>query len=66
MCRAILDANPTNNSTIHILDARPRRNAVANQAKGLGYEYRSEAQSQEMETHVRVREVTFRGRETSR
>lgn len=38
LIQAILQVNPTNNKQLHILDARPRRNAVANQAKGLGVE----------------------------
>eukprot|EP00052_Salpingoeca_macrocollata_P007967 m.63579 g.63579 ORF g.63579 m.63579 type:complete len:582 (-) comp16366_c1_seq1:46-1791(-) len=38
MIRAIREANSTQSSSLSIYDARPRRNALANQAKGLGFE----------------------------
>ncbi len=34
MLRAILTHNPSDSKRLYIIDARPRRNAVANQAKG--------------------------------
>lgn len=36
--KAIRAANPTVSSKMCILDARPKANAVANKAKGFGYE----------------------------
>eukprot|EP00051_Salpingoeca_urceolata_P025349 m.452199 g.452199 ORF g.452199 m.452199 type:complete len:590 (+) comp20325_c4_seq4:86-1855(+) len=41
MFQAIRQQNPDPSAKLYIMDARPRRNAVANQAKGLGYEYAS-------------------------
>eukprot|EP00053_Salpingoeca_punica_P016132 m.150799 g.150799 ORF g.150799 m.150799 type:complete len:602 (+) comp16889_c0_seq3:270-2075(+) len=38
MVRAIMEANKTNNKKIQLMDARPKRNAIANQAKGGGFE----------------------------
>eukprot|EP00039_Didymoeca_costata_P013860 m.217451 g.217451 ORF g.217451 m.217451 type:complete len:551 (+) comp15886_c0_seq2:93-1745(+) len=49
LIRNILMGTVKNKNTIHILDARPRRNAVANQAKGLGYEYDSSYPFAELE-----------------
>lgn len=46
--KAILEANPTDSTKLYIMDARPRRNAVANQVKGLGTESESNYQNTEI------------------
>lgn len=37
-CIPLRPQNLSNSNKLYIMDARPRRNAMANQAKGLGYE----------------------------
>jgi alpha-tubulin suppressor-like RCC1 family protein len=38
LLRCIVESNPQSDGVLHILDARPKANAVANQAVGAGYE----------------------------
>jgi myotubularin-related protein 1/2 len=43
MTTAIREANMTNSQTLYLFDARPKANAIANQALGMGYEKVSES-----------------------
>jgi hypothetical protein len=47
LVKAIREANPTVATKIHILDARPKANAVANKLKGFGYESKSAYENME-------------------